>query len=239
MSVVVVAGLVVAVATVVQRLTGMGFGIVAVPLLALVAPDVGILAILLVTVLVMAAVTWIERDALDRPALLVASAASLPGIAVGTWLAAHLPLRATHLAIGAIVVAGSIIALAGWRAPAGRASLVAGALAAGVLTPVAALPGPPIALAYRPDDVRRMRTTLSAFFAFGAVVSVGALLVAGATDAPGELLRAAALAPAVAVGLVVAIPLVRRMPAPTVRVATLVLSLASGAALFLRAAWAT
>ncbi len=230
------AGLVIVVATVVQRLTGMGFGIVAVPLLALIAPDVGTFAVLVLTVLVMVAVTWAERDALDRRALAIASLASLPGVALGTWLAAVLPLRATHLAIGAVVVAGSVVSMAGWRAPAGRTSLVAGSVVAGILTPVAALPGPPMAIVYRPDDVRRMRTTLSAFFAFGSAVSAVTLLLAGTTDAGAELVRAAVLVPAIVVGMLVAMPLVPRLPAPTVRTATLVLSLVSGVALVARAA---
>ncbi|MWB97151.1 sulfite exporter TauE/SafE family protein [Agromyces seonyuensis] len=229
------AGAVVVLATIVQRLTGMGFGVVAVPLLALVAPAYGIFSVLVLTIAVMAIAAWVERDALDARSLAIASAASLPGIALGTVLASRLPLAATHFAIGAIVIAGSAASLAGWRIAPGRPSLVAGAVAAGVLTPIAALPGPPMALVYRPEDVRRMRATLSAFFAVGSIVAAVTALAAGVADPVAESGRAAVLVPAILLGVILAVPLVRRLHRRVVQSAALLLSLCSGAALLIRA----
>lgn len=226
-----VAALVVVLATVVQRLTGMGFGIVAVPLLALAAPEVGVFAVLVLTVIVMAAVTWAERDALDGRALGVAALASLPGVALGTILAARLPATATHLMIGVVVIAASAASLLGWRVVQRPATLIAGAVAAGVLTPVAALPGPPMAIVYRPADVRRMRATLSAFFAVGSAVSAATVLFVGETDVADELMWSAVLVPAIVIGVLVAIPLVSRLRPDAVRSGTLVISALSGLAL--------
>lgn len=227
---------VVAFATVVQRLTGMGFGIAAVPLLTLVAPEIGIMSVLILTVIVMVSVAWIERDALDIATLRLWSIVLVPGVVVGTLLAGALPPTMTHLAIGLLVVAGSTVSLAGWRIRQSTTSLALGATVAGLLTPLAALPGPPMALVYRPDDVRRMRSTLSAFFAVGSLISIATLLftmpLAAASE---EALRAATLSPAIALGAIVAIPLVRRLARRHVQRTTLVLSLLSGTALVVRA----
>ncbi|WP_062381607.1 TSUP family transporter [Demequina pelophila] len=232
------AALIVVIATAVQAGTGLGFGIVAVPLLAIGAPGLGIGAVLTLTVLVMVAVAWAERHWLRLGDLTLASAAAVPGLVAGTALAGVLPPASTHVAIGAVVVAASGAALTTWTVRTTPASLaIAGALG-GLLTPVAALPGPPMALAYRPDDVRTMRATLSAYFAVASTLSLASLSLAagdsGVATLGRDMLAGAGLAPAVIAGAAVAAPVVRSLSPEFVRRAALVLSLVSGAALVAR-----
>ncbi|MDN4475555.1 TSUP family transporter [Demequina sp. SYSU T00192] len=232
------AGAVVALATVVQSATGMGFGIVAVPLLVLVAPQLGIGAVLAITVVVMIVAAWSERRWLHRGDLMRASVAAVPGIVAGTLIAHVTPAAATQVVVGAVVVAASALSLLAWRARMTPASVaVAGGLG-GALTPIAALPGPPMAVVYRPDEVRTMRATLSAYFAVTSVLSLISLSLSAGRAGAGPLgldaLAGLALAPAVIVGAVAAAPLVRRIPAGAVRTAALILSLVSGAVLAAR-----
>ncbi|SEJ36961.1 sulfite exporter TauE/SafE family protein [Demequina mangrovi] len=230
--------LVVILATVVQAGTGMGFGIVAVPLLVLVAPELGIGAVLAITVVVMCAVAWSERRWLSVPDLVRTSVAAVPGVVVGTAIARVTPEAAMQVTVGAVVAAASALSLLAWKARMTPASVaVAGALG-GVLTPVAALPGPPMAVVYRPDDVRTMRSTLSAYFAVTSVLALATLSLTasgtGVASLGADVLHGLALTPAVILGAVAAAPLVRRLPAELVRRSALVLSLVSGVALALR-----
>ncbi|WP_062311023.1 TSUP family transporter [Demequina rhizosphaerae] len=232
------AGMVVALATVVQSATGMGFGIVAVPLLVLVAPELGIGAVLAITVVVMLVATWTERRWLHRGDLVRASVAAVPGILVGTLVAHVTPTAATQVVVGAVVVAASALSLLAWRARMTPASVALAGGLGGALTPIAALPGPPMAVVYRPDEVRTMRATLSAYFAVTSVLSLVSLSLSAGRAGAGPLgldaLAGLALAPAVIVGALVAAPLVSRIPASAVRTAALVLSLVSGAVLAAR-----
>lgn len=231
---------VVAIATIVQSATGMGFGLVAVPLLVLVAPTLGVPAVLSLTIIVMIAVAWRERRWLSWPDVGLAAVFALPGVVIGTLILAMLNPRLTHLAVGTIVAASTVASIAGRRFALTRATLAGASLASGLLTPIAALPGPPMAVVYQPDDVRRMRATLSAYF---AVVSALTLLglwwsADGADAVPAggrEVIAGLVLTPAVVVGAVLARPLVLRLPATWVRHGALALSLASGVILIARA----
>ncbi|WP_062516116.1 sulfite exporter TauE/SafE family protein [Demequina gelatinilytica] len=232
------ASLVVVLATVVQAATGMGFGIVAVPLLVLVAPELGIGAVLAITVVVMCAVAWTERRWLSVPDLVRTSVAAVPGILVGTAIARVTPEAATQVTVGAVVAAASALSLLAWRARMTPASIAAAGALGGALTPIAALPGPPMAVVYRPDDVRTMRSTLSAYFAVTSALSLASLSLArageGAVTLGADALSGLALTPAVIVGALVSAPLVRRLPPGVVRTGALVLSLVSGIVLAAR-----
>ncbi|WP_062461871.1 TSUP family transporter [Demequina soli] len=232
------AAAVVVVATIVQSATGMGFGIVAVPLLVLVAPELGIGAVLAITVVVMIVAAWTERRWLHWGDLGCASVAALPGIVAGTVIASVTPTAATQVVVGLVVVVASALSLATWRARMTPGTVALAGGLGGALTPIAALPGPPMAVVYRPAEVRTMRATLSAYFAVTSVLSLVSLSWAAGRAGAGPLgldaLSGLALAPAVLVGAAVAVPLVRRIPPGTVRTASLVLSLVSGAVLAAR-----
>ena len=229
-----------ALATVVQSATGMGFGLVAVPLFVLVAPTLGIAAILTLTMVAMIAVAWGERHWLSWRDVGLGAASAVPGIAIGTVMAAAVNPRLTHLAVASVVVASTVASLAGWRLSLTRATLAGASLASGLLTPIAALPGPPMAVVYRPEDVRQMRATLSAHFAVvSAVTLLGLWWSADGVDAVPTLGRdlavGLALTPAVLVGTALARPVVPRLPATWVRSGALALSLVSGVILMERA----
>ncbi|WP_084125604.1 sulfite exporter TauE/SafE family protein [Demequina sp. NBRC 110054] len=234
------AGAVVVLATVVQAATGMGFGIVAVPGLILAAPALGLGAVLTATIVVMVAVAWLERHALSRSALRLATLASVPGIAIGVVAAAAMPERIAQVAIGGVIVAASVVSLLAPVVPVTRRGIAVGGALAGVLTPIAALPGPPMAIAYRPDDAGQMRSTLSAFFAVASLVSLAFLAGPAAADGTLRSLaadagRGLALSPAIALGAMISIPVTRRIPLRAVRMGAILLSLAAGAMLAARA----
>lgn len=229
------AAVVTVVAAATQGITGTGFGLVAAPSLLLIAPRLVPGPLLALTVVVMVLVVVRDRAGL-RPAELVgALAGCLPGTVVGAGLAVLVSTRALEAVVGVVVLVGVAAALVGWRLPQSRGVLVAAGAVAGIMTSVAATPGPPMAVAYRPEDPVRLRANLSAFFAVGSLLSLG-MLAAGGGLPPTDLRAAGLLLPALAAGVLLGGQLARRAPVAAVRRGALLLSLLSGAVLVARAA---
>jgi hypothetical protein len=223
--------LAVVVGAAVQGVLGFGLALVAVPVLAWLAPatvPVGVLVAVLPLVVVAALREGVH---VDVRGLVIALVGRLPGGAAGAAAVALLPTRGLQLAVAATVLgAVGLIAVGdrGRRAarPPGRAArpdtgalLTAGA-ASGFGATTAGIGGPPMALAYREAGGPTLRATLSAFFLVGSVLSLAMLAVAGEVSA-GGLAAGVALVPAVGVGYVLAEPLRRRLRRRRVRAAVL------------------
>ena len=161
------------VAAVAQTATGSGYGIVAAPLLVIVEPLTVPGPLLVSTIVVMAFVVATHRHALALADLRPALVWAVPGVVVGFLVAGLSSPAVTMIAVGVIVLVGVAAAISGVQVPSSVGALrVAGALA-GVFTVIAATPGPPLTVVYRPEDSDRLRANLSAFF---LISSVGTLI---------------------------------------------------------------
>ena len=90
----------------VQSMTGFGFAVLAVPLLAMVWPPIDAVAISFILSTLCVALLWpqlrnAERLAIVRPLFL----AALVGLPFGIWALQHLDLQALRLAIGTVTLA--------------------------------------------------------------------------------------------------------------------------------------
>lgn len=217
------------VAAAVQALTGSGFGLVAAPLVVLLAPDLLPGPLLVVTLGIMAAALvagWRTGGRPGREDVALLWPAGL-GIVVGVlvtapalgWITAHQPLVTTLVGVGVIVsVAPTLLparwrpAFGGGRTPRARQKIMGGAgAAAGVLTVTAALPGPPLILAYSARDAARYRTGLAVLFLVASVASL-AVLVPTTGVAPGGWEGTGVFSAGVAVGYILGFLAGRRIP---------------------------
>lgn len=179
-------------AAAVQAVTGAGFGLIAAPLVMLLVPGLVPGPLLVVTVVLMAVAALAglrngggtggrlrrEDARLLVPAglgIIAGCALSLPALG---WVGDH--DRAVTLIVGAGVLVAVVPMLVPrlWAAipVAGPRGMAGAGVLAGVLTVVAALPGPPLILTYRQDSAARYRTGLAVLF---LVASVAALVVLG------------------------------------------------------------
>lgn len=132
-----------------QRLTGMGFALVASPLLVLlIGPDTGVSLLQVLGVITsMIVLTGVWRD-VDWPVLpwLVVSAAI--GIVPGAWLARSLSRPLLEVVVGALVVVGLGVTLGSSRARVftGRGGAAGVGLLSGFMNATAAVGGPPMVL---------------------------------------------------------------------------------------------
>lgn len=206
------------------------FGLLPVPVTA---------AVISILVLVNGAMV-LSRDhhAVDRGALVWATLASLPGIALGLWLlhwlgGARLDLLRGLLGVFIAVAALQLVARPHpWGARSPNAAFGAAGAAGGVLGGLFATSGPPLIwLIYRqPLPLATIRTTLVAYFTATQAWRLALVTGTGGFDR-AVLLAATGAVPAILMGTWAA----RRYPPPvaalTIRRAALVLLFLSGVAL--------
>jgi uncharacterized membrane protein YfcA len=226
---VLLASVVVAIAAFVQASVGVGFAMIAVPLLLLLDPSLVPVPMLSAMLVLSTIMLLHERHHVDRASLGVL----LPGLAVGTLIGATL---APFLPVNsAFVFGGLILAAVAWSVfgppivmtPAN--SRVAGVVA-GAMGTVSGLHGPALAIAYQRHAPERARAIIAGVFVLAAALSVVALLVSGVADG-GDLTRGAVLVPGTMAGFVTA-TLVPSPPPGVMRAGMLSVATASALLLF-------
>lgn len=194
----------VAVGALTQGSIGFGFGLIVVPALGLMRPDAVPATVLLIALPMTAWLSLRERGDIDQAGFAVITAGRLVGTLGGVWLLVTVARDSLTVLTGVVVVVAVGLS---WLAPdfeAGRPSRLAAGVASGVMTTIAAIGGPPLALVYsdHPRPGAELRSTLNLAFLVGALLSLGGLLFAGHLRG-WHVLLALRLLPALALGLAV------------------------------------
>lgn len=217
---------VVALAAMFQGVVGIGFNVLAVPLLLLIDPILAPMPNLLLAVPLTLWQLVRERGTIDRTGVWWIVAGRVPGGLLGLWLILVLSDTALQVAIALIVLSMVVVV---WRGVSIRRTRVTGfstGIASGVTGIVGAIGGPPVGLLYRDAPPSVMRPTVAVVFTIGIVMSIG-LRVAGGEATMDDLRIAAALLPAVLVGFGASGLIKDRVPADVVRTGILVASAAA------------
>lgn len=219
----------------VQSAVGIGLGLVAAPVVTLVAPQLMPGGMLMVVVLLPLVTLARERADIDWRGLVWAFPARVLGTAVGVGVVASVDDRQLGLAVGAMVLAAVLLT---WRTvvvPVNPGSLSAAGFVSGITGTASSIGGPPLALLLQHRAPRQIRTTLAVYFLLGSLLSLAGLGLAGELQRD-ELVFAASAVPALVVGFALSGPLRRRLPADVVRALVLLVSGASALALLVRSA---
>lgn len=222
--------LVVVAASVVQFGLGMGFGLMAAPLLALLDPALVPAPALMLGMLTSGWVAWSEREAIRWDEVATGTAGRIAGVA-----AAIATLNLVHdqqtflLLFGLLVGLAVVLSLAGRRLAFNRGSLVAMSALSGLMATITSVGAPPLALIYQGRPAREARPTLGAFFAVGCLISLAGLF-AGGFAGWRHLALAALMLPPMLVGRAISRRLKGRFDH---RYRVALLTLAGGAAILL------
>ena len=198
------ANAVVALAAFVQAAAGIGFAMIAVPLLALVdlsyVPGPSLFAMLGLS-LIMTGRGWHDIERLGLAAL-------LPGLAVGTVIGVHLfgmlPPSAMGAIFGSIVLIALALGQAGLVPRRTTPSLAMSGAIAGLMGTVAGIHGPALAVVYQDVAPRTARATIALIFVIAICLSLVSLHL-GTLFSQAELLMGFALWPGVLTGYILAI----------------------------------
>lgn len=228
-----VAGAAVVLGAAVQGSVGLGLGLLAAPVFALMDPTLVPGTILLTTSVLPMLTSLRERHAVDWRGLGFALVGRAPGTAVGVWIVATQPASTTAVVVAVVVLGAVALSVTAWEARPTPRALVAAGVISGVGGTATSIGGPPVALLYQRSDGPTLRATMGMYFLVGNVTSVLALAVAGEV-AMRDVTRAAMLLPFLLVGLVLSGPLRRHVDGSRLRVAVLGVSAGSAVLLLVR-----
>lgn len=217
----------------VQATVGLGVGLVAAPVTALLEPELMPGALLMVAVLLPCLTLVVDHHDIDWSGLGWALPARVPGTLVGLWVVTELSARQLGTVVGVVVLGAVGATWRAFRVPVNRATLSAAGFASGVTGTATSIGGPPIAIVYQHRPAREIRTTMAVYFLIGAAFSLAALLVTGdLTDE--QAVASLELLPWLVAGTALGAVARRRVPAHVVRPAVLLVSAASALVLLVR-----
>ena len=210
--------------TVVQRLAGQGLGMIATPMVALVAPQFLPAGILLMGLVVGLSAASVDRSAVARHELPAGFLGRGLGAVVAAWLAVLLvDTGGFAILIALMVYLAVVLSLLGVRVEIRPVSLFLAGLTGGIMGTLTAVGAPPMALLYQHEEAKRSAAMQNTFFAFGMVVSLASLAVAGLIGWR-HLVFAASVLPVLVAGLLVANPLAKRSAKARIRPVALTLA---------------
>ncbi|ADZ69748.1 sulfite exporter TauE/SafE family protein [Polymorphum gilvum] len=171
---------IVALAAILQASVGMGFGMLAAPLLALIDPTL-VPGPMLVLGFVTAAIGALrERRGIDWGELRIGFTGRVVGAAAAVALLASLPDRSLFsLIFGLLVAFAIVLSVSGWKIAFTRVNLFALSTVSGLMGTITSVGAPPMALLYQHRDVLTARPTLNALFACGMIAGLAGLGLSG------------------------------------------------------------
>ena len=208
------------VAALVQGSVGLGFGLVAAPLVTLAEPAL-MPGVMIWLALVLPSLTLVrERRHTEWRGLGWAFAGRVPGTLLGVAVVAVVSTRVLGVLVGAVVLAAVLLTALVVRLPERPPVLLGAGVVSGAAGTAVSIDGPPLALVYQHVTGPRLRATMSAYFVGGAALSLAALGLAGQLRTE-QVLTAAAMLPFLLVGFALSGPLRRHVDAGRTRPAVL------------------
>lgn len=172
--------LIVAMGAIVQAGLGMGYAVIAAPLLALIAPDLVPVPTLWMGFATSAYGAWSDRRGVIWSEVGVGLTGRVVGIALALlvldWIGGGAMFS---LVFGLMVGLAVVLSLGGWRLEFNRVSLVGMAAVSGLMATISSVGAPPLAMIYQSRPSAAARPTLAAFFAIGVAMSLAALHATG------------------------------------------------------------
>ena len=172
-------GVIVAAGAALQASIGVGFGMLAAPLLVVLAPELVPGPLLFLGLLLAAMTTTREFRSVDVRELSLAMAGRIAGTAAAGAVIVMLPLSIFGTLFALMMLAAIGLSMTHWHLlPTPRNLLVAG-LFSGFMGTITSVGAPPIAMVYQNMPGPKVRATVGAFLMLGAGFSLVTLVLVG------------------------------------------------------------
>lgn len=166
----------------VQGLVGLGLGLVAAPVTALLEPQLMPDLLLWLAVLLPVVTLVREHHEIDWKGLAWAAPARVPGTAVGVAFVAWFSARDIGIAVAVMVLVSVVLTGTTVRFPVNRGTLLTAGFISGVTGTTTSIGGPPMAILYQHRTAAQIRSTLAVYFVLGAAFSLVGLGLAGSLE---------------------------------------------------------
>ncbi|GGS51945.1 permease [Planobispora rosea] len=229
------AGTAVLAGAIVQGAVGFGLGLVAAPVITMLAPSVMPGAIQMVNVTLPLFTLLAEWRRVDWRGLGFAVLGRLPGSLVGGLVVVYVSTRALGVLVGVMVLVAVAVTVRAAAVPRNPATLTGAGFISGITGTATGIGGPPIALVYQNAKGPQIRATLAMFFFLSAAQSLVILAVLGRLPMR-SVTFGAALIPFLIVGFLASGPLRRYLDGGRVRAGILTVAALSALGLIAQSA---
>lgn len=181
-----------------QASVGIGFAVLAAPLLLILAPELVPGPLLFLSVLLAAMTMTRELRSVDVRELSLAFVGRIVGTAAAGAAIVLLPLPAFGSLFGLMILAAIALSLTKWHLLPTARNLVAAGLLSGFMGTITSVGSPPMGLVYQNMPGPKVRATIGAFFTLGATFSLLTLALVGRFNTAHALSSAWLVPPLVA-----------------------------------------
>ena len=172
-------GVIVAAGAALQASVGIGFGVLAAPLLIILAPELVPGPLLLLGVLLATMTMTREFRSVDMRELSLAMVGRIAGTAVAGAVIALLPVLVFGSIFALMILAAIGLSMTNWRLLPTRRNLFAAGLLSGFMGTITSVGAPPMAIVYQNMPAAKVRATMGAFLMLGACFSLVTLALVG------------------------------------------------------------
>ena len=212
--------------------TGLGFALIVVPVLGLLAPQELPVCVLIMMLPLNCYVAWRERAGLDLRSGGFITSGRIVGTLGGLWVLGALSTGNMNMLIGISTIAAvAITLLMPAFKPTASVYVVAG-LVTGVTETATGIGGPPLALVYQHHPPPVMRSTIAFCLLVGELISLAFLWYSGRAEGH-QLLTALQLTPALIAGALLSRLAHHRINGLALRTFVMLFSIGSAVALLL------
>lgn len=219
--------LAIALAAAVQAMAGLGFVMIAAPLIGLVNLAYLPGSILFANLFLSASMLARDRAAITRTEIAPLSAGLIAGTILGALLLTQIPADRLGILFGLVILGAVALSLFAPQIALSTRNVLLGATAGGFTGIVAGMHGPPLVMLYHRERPEKVRATFAILFVFGSILALTGLHLAGRFGA-AEIRMGILLLPGVAVGYGVGRALAGRVSQGAARAAMLTISAAGG-----------
>jgi hypothetical protein len=231
-----IATLAVFVGSLVQGVVGIGFAIVAAPVLFMIDPRLVPGPVIVAAFLLTALTAIREHEAIHFQGLGWGLAGRLPGTLAGAALLTVIPAEQMATPLGLMVLVAVAISATSVHFEPGPRALFGAGLLSGFMGTSSSIGGPPMALVYQHGPGSQLRATLGAYFVAGAMMSLTALIAVGRFGST-EIWFGVALVPGSLLGFALSSRLRGWVDAGNTRPAVLAVAAAAGLGVIVRQFW--
>jgi len=221
------------IASAIQGSIGFGANLFAVPLLALINPELIPIPILIVNPIMNLMLAWRERGNVDRPALISALVGRVPGVVLGVVALSLISSDHLGLLFGILLLIAIGLQLSGLTLSRTRRSVTLAGGVSGFMATAVGVGGPPMALALKDLPGPSFRATMSPYFVIGSSLSILGLILGGQFEI-SDIWNSLLLLPAAIAGILISGPLRSRVDSGRIVYFIYFLSSAGAIALLLR-----
>ncbi len=221
------------IAAAIQGSIGFGANLFAVPLLALINPELIPIPILIVNPIMNFMLAWRERGNVDRPVLISALVGRVPGVVLGVLALSLISSDRLGLLFGVLLLVAIGLQLSGLNLSRTRTTVTLAGGVSGFMATAVGVGGPPMALALKDLTGPTFRATMSPYFVIGSSLSIFGLILGGQFEI-SDIWNSLLLLPAAIAGVLISGPLRSRVDSARIVYFIYLLSSAGAIALLLR-----